>query len=337
MATKKQNYGGQFWVEISEDGQPSRTAHIGPSGVLIGRSDQCDISMPDTTLAAQHARIVPKDGFCYLQSLKSNTAVTVNGSRTYYTCLSDGDTIELGEAQLIFHSAGGRANRQSSRDTDRQQRAFQKAKRDIEKKKARSTPPLHPLALAGIVFVVLGAWFWAFGIGAVILGTVSLFEIRSHGTHRGARLALGLICTGLLVGGMDACERAGGLDLLVSSDHIAKSCKTNLKAIGHALKEYKQDHDGQLPSSLEDLHPSYITDLSILHCPGTESYEPGEGYLYVGRMNDPPAEMVLVIDDAPRHYRGTGGFLLRSSGAVEWVGASNLKMEILHVKDRSSR
>lgn len=328
----------EFWIEITREGYPSETVPIDSSGVLIGRSKQCDISFPRTQLAAQHARITIENGFCYLQSLKSQHPAQVNGHRTHYSCLNDGDTITLDEVTLIFHRAGGRAERQSSRETARQKRAFQEATRGIERKKSDQRPPLHPLALAGIVFVVLGAWFWAFGVGAVILGAVSLFEIRSHGKHRGTRLALALICAGLLIGGIDACERAGGSDLLFGSKTTARTCKTNLHQIGKALKNYAKDYSGQSPPLLEDLYPNYVTDASVLQCPGTEATHPGAGYLYIGHTLDrPPPEAVLVIDDKPRHHHGTSGFLLRANGTVEQLSAPTLKMEILHLKKRMSR
>lgn len=336
---KKQNHNSApcFWLDISPDKGPQETFNIGPSGVLIGRSPHCDITLPDDELAAQHARITPKNGFCYLQSLQTSEALEVNGQRTRYTCLRNGDVIRLADSQFVFHCSGGPANRQTRHQEEQQRRAFQETSQKLQQQKQQN-PPIHPLAVAAILFVALGSWFWAFGLAAIVLGFFSLFEIRSRRKHRGQALALAVICAGFVVSGIDAYQRSGGLDFLLSPNNAAASCKTNLRGIATALRNYAENNQGRMPDNLETLYPDYITDAAMLHCPAAHSRAPGEGYLFpASNMEHPPPETILIIDDAPRHRNGTGGFMLRANGKVEWLASSNLNMNILHSKEKMAR
>ena len=44
-------------------------------------------------------------------------------------------------------------------------------------------------------------------------------------------------------------------------------CMSHLKQIGVALNKYRQDHNGELPLSLRDLYPKYVSSEDIFFCP----------------------------------------------------------------------
>lgn len=51
-----------------------------------------------------------------------------------------------------------------------------------------------------------------------------------------------------------------------SSGGMQAECLANAQAFAHCLKEYANDHDGALPSTLDQLSPDYLFD-SKLRCP----------------------------------------------------------------------
>ena len=48
-----------------------REFRLGPKRVLLGRTDQCDITISDSSVSRKHASIESKDGRFLLQDLKS--------------------------------------------------------------------------------------------------------------------------------------------------------------------------------------------------------------------------------------------------------------------------
>lgn len=325
----------RFWIELPDaEFEPDRH-EIHSDGLLIGRSDECDVVVEDKTVSRHHARIFPSEGFCYVKDLGSHNGVRVNGEKTGYECLSSGDVVELGDFRLVFRSAENPMERQDEAERSRQAEQFELLAREVEEAAAPEKLPLHPLAIAGLVFVALACWFWAFGIGAVVLGGLAFFEIRSGQKHRGAPLALAAIIAGLVVGGLNACVRSGGMDLLVSTDGLATECKANLTAIGEALGRYAEDNEGRYPDSLAELTPDYVERPAVLHCPLKEGGSPGAGYLFpAAGTRDPPEETILLCDDEPRHRGDTGGFALRADGSVDWMPARRLQLKLLDLHEQ---
>jgi hypothetical protein len=324
---------GRFWIEMPGAEPESRRYEIGPDGLLLGRAEECDVVLDDRTVSRHHARIFPSEGFCYVKDLDSHNGVVVNGQKTGYECLSSGDVIEMGSFRLVFRSAGNPMERGDEEDKARQAEQFEQIAEEVEQAGVPEQLPLHPLAIAGLVFVGLACWFWAFGIGAVVLGTMAFFEIRSGEKYRGVPLALAAIVAGVLAGGINACVRQGGMDLLVARDRAAEQCRTNLTEIGKALREYAAEHEGRYPPSLAELSPDYIERTSALHCPLQREGDPGAGYLFPGAgAESPPEHAVIVCDDRARHRNSTGGLILRADGTVEWLPAPKMRLMLMDLE-----
>jgi FhaA, N-terminal domain/FHA domain len=76
---------------------------VGPSGVTLGRSRQCDIVLSDPNVSRQHAEIRPRGGSWVLVDLGSTNGSRINGrSVEAPEVVRPGDEIELGSTTLRF-------------------------------------------------------------------------------------------------------------------------------------------------------------------------------------------------------------------------------------------
>ena len=76
---------------------------VGPTGVTLGRSRQCDIVLDDPNISRQHAEIRPRGGSWVLNDLGSTNGSCLNGRRIEGPeVLKPGDEIELGTSVITF-------------------------------------------------------------------------------------------------------------------------------------------------------------------------------------------------------------------------------------------
>jgi hypothetical protein len=76
---------------------------VGPAGVTIGRSRQCDVVLSDPNVSRRHAEVRPRGGSWVLTDLGSTNGSRVNGRTIEGTeVLKPGDEIELGSTVLEF-------------------------------------------------------------------------------------------------------------------------------------------------------------------------------------------------------------------------------------------
>lgn len=86
------------------------------SEVLIGRDEQCAVSLADPKVSRRHARIVPRDNQLLIEDLGSANGIRINGLKAYNLALEDGDKVVLGDSVLLFSGLPpGPANRRASR------------------------------------------------------------------------------------------------------------------------------------------------------------------------------------------------------------------------------
>jgi hypothetical protein len=70
--------------------------------VVLGRSTDCDIPLPDPNVSRHHAEL-RQDGTTYwIVDLDSTNGTEVNGERATRARLEDGDRITLGSTELVF-------------------------------------------------------------------------------------------------------------------------------------------------------------------------------------------------------------------------------------------
>jgi hypothetical protein len=76
---------------------------VGPTGVTLGRSRQCEIVLDDPNVSRQHAEIRPRGGSWVLTDLGSTNGSSVNGRRIDGPeVLKPGDALEFGTSQMAF-------------------------------------------------------------------------------------------------------------------------------------------------------------------------------------------------------------------------------------------
>lgn len=78
---------------------------------ILGRSSECQITIPDPRVSRRHAMVRKQDGGFYLFDLGSFNGSYLNGSRvTAAKQLKNGDIISLAEHEFQFSQDGGTAN-----------------------------------------------------------------------------------------------------------------------------------------------------------------------------------------------------------------------------------
>src|SRR3954464_10340797 len=101
------------------DGVSANFIVKGPSGVekaypmraisgTIGRSDQCDISVKDSSMSGRHAEITKINGEIRVKDMGSANGIWLNGERVEEGELFDGDVLRLGQTSVRIDVVGGR-------------------------------------------------------------------------------------------------------------------------------------------------------------------------------------------------------------------------------------
>jgi hypothetical protein len=101
------------------DGVSANFIVKGPSGVekaypmraitvTIGRSDQCDISVKDSSMSGRHAEVSKINGEIRVKDMGSANGIWLNGERVDDVELFDGDVLRLGQTSIRIDVVGGR-------------------------------------------------------------------------------------------------------------------------------------------------------------------------------------------------------------------------------------
>lgn len=90
---------------ISKEGQSVGEYLIEDEDTIIGRSHDCDITLPDESVSRQHLRIICILGDCFLEDLNSANGTLVNSRLTKKCPLEDGDTISIGQHEIVYTAA----------------------------------------------------------------------------------------------------------------------------------------------------------------------------------------------------------------------------------------
>lgn len=101
---------------------PVRLSYLGrdillvPGTYLLGRSAACHMVVDDPLVSRRHARIQTTTDSTTIEDLGSINGVFVNGQRigSARRSLSDGDRIDIGNAQFVFHVGGFGSERRPS-------------------------------------------------------------------------------------------------------------------------------------------------------------------------------------------------------------------------------
>lgn len=78
------------------------------ASLLVGRSPDCSITLDDSSVSAEHARLVRGDGGWRVVNLLSTNGTFVNEKRVSSTDLADGDTVRFGRVEFVLHDPESR-------------------------------------------------------------------------------------------------------------------------------------------------------------------------------------------------------------------------------------
>jgi len=99
----QRNEGPHVSILIYNPGEPDeRSFTIGEVAVTIGRGSEQTICIPHRSLSRNHARIEPSEGRFYIVDLESKNGTLVNGVRGQRLEIRHGDTITLGDFDILF-------------------------------------------------------------------------------------------------------------------------------------------------------------------------------------------------------------------------------------------
>lgn len=85
--------------------RPGAPSEVPPGGIKIGRATDNDIVIPDVLASRHHATLIPTPGGTEIVDNRSINGTFVNGSRVDTAMLNEGDTVTIGNIDLVF--AGG--------------------------------------------------------------------------------------------------------------------------------------------------------------------------------------------------------------------------------------
>jgi signal transduction histidine kinase len=101
---------------IYNPGGPEEQAFsIGDIAITIGRAEDQAICIPHRSLSRSQARIEPSEGRFFIVDLQSKNGTFVNGARVLRKEIRSGDTITLGDLDLLFTTDGAPSSKPSLR------------------------------------------------------------------------------------------------------------------------------------------------------------------------------------------------------------------------------
>ncbi len=84
---------------------PDGSQHpITRAGLVVGRGKEADVRLADASVSRRHAAFSVVGDTVQVEDLDSTNGLTVNGERVRNATLSDGDSMTLGAATIVFRS-----------------------------------------------------------------------------------------------------------------------------------------------------------------------------------------------------------------------------------------
>ncbi len=78
------------------------TFRIRMGRTVVGRDEDCDIVVRDSTVSARHAEIIVRPEGCTITNLMATNGTRVNGREVQSAQLTDGDVVRFGRVRLVF-------------------------------------------------------------------------------------------------------------------------------------------------------------------------------------------------------------------------------------------
>lgn len=114
-------------------------------------------------------------------------------------------------------------------------------------------------------------------------------------------------------------------EITARNQAIAKNgeCANHLKVLGLLLHRFAQEHGGEMPNSLDELYPVYVSDKSVFVCPARDgefrSFDMDYEYIPGFRTDSPNPDQEVVITEVQGSHTAPWlfHFVLYLDGHVE--------------------
>ena len=111
---------------VKTPSSPTPTTHwIRSDSIVVGRRPYCDVVLNNNSVSREHARLTKRADGVYVEDLRSRNGVWVNGVRIAEpTRVYSRDSIQIGDATLLFYSDSPLAVREETRPERARQNAL---------------------------------------------------------------------------------------------------------------------------------------------------------------------------------------------------------------------
>lgn len=94
------------YLIIRQAGHPDRVWSATHLRAVVGRSERCDVQLPNVSVSRRHAELVfDDDGECTIRDLGSENGTWVNGEVTTERVIRTGDRLRIGTFGLVYIGA----------------------------------------------------------------------------------------------------------------------------------------------------------------------------------------------------------------------------------------
>jgi pSer/pThr/pTyr-binding forkhead associated (FHA) protein len=84
-----------------------------PGRAIIGRTADNDLQIRSKFVSRHHAQIITTRENCVVEDLNSTNGIFVRSQRVKHHELSEGDIVQLGEHELLYHDLRGRGGEEA--------------------------------------------------------------------------------------------------------------------------------------------------------------------------------------------------------------------------------
>ncbi len=238
MADPPIQHASPFFVEVAGDELDGALYEVTADGLLVGRAPICDVQIEDREVSRRHAYFYPDGAGCCVKDMGARNGILVNGRRVKERRLEAGDVVEVGPLRFTLLVEGRPAAA-----------AVPAASAPPPAQSVFGSVARHPLLVVAPIFGAMACAHWAFGLGAIVLAMVGLWELG------GTRSVVGrpLIVAGLLMGlagtGMHAWFGEFAPRIREGQWRTARrECHDNLTRVAAALNAYALQYGPGMPA-----------------------------------------------------------------------------------------